>query len=228
MGERIEKMINIKQYAGVIRTVSIFQGIGDTELEAMLLCLGGEIRAVPKNSVLLLAGEKPLKIGVVLSGLVHIIREDYDGNRVLLAAAAPSELFAEALCCAGAEESPVTVLASEDATVLLFRYSRLLQTCQNACSYHNKLIENLLRLVAVKNLRLQDRMELMAVRSIRNKVLRYLEALASKQGRRVTLPFNREELAEYLFVERSALSHELMKMKRDGLIEYKKNVFTLK
>ncbi|MCL2342839.1 MAG: Crp/Fnr family transcriptional regulator, partial [Firmicutes bacterium] len=173
------------------------------------------------------AGEKPAHIGVVLAGLLHIVREDCNGSRALIAAAAPGELFAEALCCAGVAESPVTVLASESAKVLLLRFDRILHTCPSACSYHQKLVENMLNLVAVKNLQLQDRMELLAAKSIRDKVLLYLGALASGQGRTVTVPFNREELAEYLCVERSALSHALMKMKREGLIEYKKNVFTL-
>jgi len=215
------------QYSDAIRSVPIFRDIGGAELEAMLNCLGAETRSVPKNDILLLAGEKPKKVGVVLKGLLHIVREDSDGSRALVAAAGPGELFAESLCCAFVPESPITVLASADSTVLLLRFDRILHTCPSACAYHQKLMENMLRLVAVKNLRLQDRLELMSLKTIREKVLRYLETLGLKQGGRVTVPFNREELAAYLCVERSALSHELMRMRRDGLLDYKKNVFTL-
>ena len=220
-------MINLKQYSDVIRSVSIFGEIDNAELASMLDCLGAQARTVPKNDILLLAGEKPETVGVVLEGLLHIVREDYDGSRALIAAAAPGELFAEALCCAGVEESPITVLASEDSTVLLLRFDRILHMCPTACVYHQKLLENMLKLVAVKNLRLQDRIDLMAAKTIRERVLRYLETLVVKPGQPVTVPFNREELAAYLCVERSALSHELMKMKRDGIIGYRKNVFTL-
>ena len=220
-------MIDLTPYAAVLRAAPIFREIDGMELPVLLDCLGGSLRVFGKSGVLLLAGERPAYIGVVLSGLLHIVREDRDGKRALIAAAAPGELFAEALCCAGVAESPVTVLASENSHVLLLRFDRILRTCPNACARHQKLVENLLRLVAAKTLVLQERMELLEVRSIREKVLRYLETLAAVQGRRVTVPFNREELAAYLNVERSALSHALMKMRREGLIEYRKNVFTL-
>jgi len=222
-----EKYMILKNDPAILETVSIFQGIDGGELETMLRCLTAEEKSVPKNGILLLAGDKPLYIGVVLSGLLHVVKEDYDGNRTLIAPVSPGEIFAEALCCAGVDESPITVLAGEDTAVMLLRFDRVLHTCPNACPYHQKLVENILRIVAEKNLYLQDRMEILSLKSVRGKVLRYLEALASKQGRRVTVPFDREQLANYLSVERSALSHELMKMKRDGLIEYRKNNFIL-
>ena len=94
--------------------------------------------------------------------------------------------------------------------------------------FHTKLIENMLGLIANKNLMLQSRMEIVCMKSVRAKVLQYLKSFVPEQGREITIPFNREKLAEYLCVERSALSHELAKMKRDGLIEYRKNKFILR
>ena len=205
--------------------IELFQGIDD--LAAMLKCLGAEIRQVEKNEIVLLAGNKPQHVGVVLSGLLHIVREDYDGNRSLVAAVEPGEIFAESLCCAGVAESPVTVTAATDSTVLLLRFERVLRTCQNACAFHHRLIENMLRLVAEKNLLLQTRMEIIALKSVRAKVLRYLESFTPKKGESFVIPFNREKMADYLCVERSALSHELARMKRDRLIEYNNNRFTL-
>ena len=205
--------------------IELFQGIDD--LAAMLKCLGAETRQVEKNEIVLLAGNKPQHVGVVLSGLLHIVREDYGGNRSLVAAVNPGEIFAESLCCAGVTESPVSVVATTDSTVLLLRFERVLRTCQNACAFHHRLIENMLRLAANKNLFLQARMEIMALKSVRAKVLRYLESFAPAKGKGFAVPFNREEMAEHLCVERSALSHELARMKRDGLIEYNKNQFSL-
>ena len=206
-------------------SIELFQGIDD--LDATLQCLGAETRQVNKDEFLLLAGDKPQAVGVVLSGLLHIVREDYEGNRSLVAAVKPGEIFAESLCCAGVAESPVTVAAAANSIVLLLRFERVLRACQNACAFHHRLIENMLRLVAEKNLFLQTRMEVMALKSVRAKVLRYLESFAPKRGQGFAIPFNREEMAEYLCVERSALSHELARMKRDGLIEYRKNQFVL-
>jgi len=217
----------MEKYFYILKSVGLFKGIDVGDLEAMLKCLGAEIKNVKKNKIVLLSGDKPQDVGIVLSGQLHIVREDYDGNRTLVAAVTPSEVFAEALCCAGVEESPVTVIADTDTTIMLLRFSRILQTCQNLCSFHTRLIENMLGLVANKNLQLQGRMEIISLRTVRNKVTRYLESFVQEQGRTITIPFNREELADFLCVDRSTLSHELSRMKKDGLIEYRKNKFKL-
>jgi len=206
----------------------LFQGIKEAALDSMLRCIGAKTEHTRKGEIILLAGDRPEYIGAVLAGQLHILREDCDGNRSLLAIISPGEIFAEALCCAGIAESPVTVTAHTDATVLLLPYRRIPRTCPNACAHHGKLIENMLQLVANKNLLLQSRMEIVSLKSVRAKVLRYLASFGSEQGLHITIPFNREEMADYLCVERSALSHELARMKRDGLIEYRKNCFVLK
>ena len=218
----------MKEYLSVLKTVRLFNGIEAAELEAMLVCIGAKSLAVRKDKIILLAGDMPRHVGVVVKGQVRIVRDDFDGNRSLLAVLAPGEIFAEALCCAGVSESPVTVIADHDSTVALLSFERILHTCPNSCPFHRKLIENMLRLIAGKNLMLQSHMEILSTKSVRAKVMRYVESFVPKQGREITIPLNREELANYLCVERSALSHELMRMKKDGLIEYKKNRFLLK
>ena len=209
----------------MLQSIALFRGVDDPG--AMLKCLGAETRQVGRDEIVLLAGSKPAYVGAVLSGALHIVREDRDGNRSLIAAVEPGGLFAESLCCAGVAESPVTVVAAADSVVLLLRFERVLRTCRNACAFHHRLIENMLRLVAEKNLFLQARMEIMALKSVRAKVLRYLEAFSPGKGEGFVIPFNREEMAGYLCVERSALSHELARMQRDGLIAYNKNRFVL-
>jgi len=218
----------MKNYFNVLKEVGLFNGIEAAELEAMLKCLGANIKKIKKNEIVLLAGDKPQSIGIVLAGQLHVIREDYDGNRSLLAAVTDNGMFAEALCCAGIQESPVTVIADTDSEIMLLSFQRIMHTCQNTCTYHARLIENMLGLVANKNIRLQDRMEIISLKSIRAKVLLYLQSFSPKQNREFTIPFTREEMAEYLCVDRSALSHELARMKKDGLIEYRMNRFVLK
>jgi len=217
----------MKKYYDLLKSVELFKGIGEAELESILDCLGAEIKEVRKDKIILFAGDKPQYIGIVFSGRLHIVKEDSDGNRLLVTAVTPGEAFAEALCCAGVAESPVTVLPDTDSVVMLLHFQRILRTCPNACPFHTKLIENMLGLVANKNLQLQSRMEIIGLKAIRAKVTRYLESIRPKQGRNITVPFNREELADFLCVERSALSHELSKMKKDGLIDYRKNKFIL-
>lgn len=220
-------MGKLREYFEILNAVSLFAGIDEDSLEAMLQCLNAEVVNYKKGGVALLAGDRPEHVGVVLSGQLHIVREDYEGNRVMVAAIAKGEVFAEAICCAGIRESPVSVVADADASVMLLRFDQILHSCPSSCAFHTKLIENMLGMIARKNLMLQNRMDIISVHSVREKVLRYLGSLAAKQGPSVAVPFNREELADFLCVERSALSHELSRMKRDGLIDYKKNRFEL-
>lgn len=217
----------MKEYIGILEKVGLFNGV-DADLEPMLKCLGAVIKNVGRGEIVLLTGDKPQYVGVVLSGQLHIMREDYDGSRSLMAAITAGEIFAEALCCAGVAESPVTVIAAAGSVVMQLKFSRILHTCPNSCSFHTKLIENMLGLIANKNLQLQSRMEIVGLKSVRAKVTRYLESFVPRQGRNIAIPFNREELADFLCVDRSALSHELARMKKDGLIEYNKNKFILK
>jgi len=215
----------MREYFDVLKNVGLFEGIDAKDMESMLDCVSAEVKKFRKGSIILLTGDKPLYVGVVITGELHITKEDIDGNRSMIAAVAPGQIFAEALCCADITESPVTVTAGVSSSVMLLSFSRLLHTCPNSCAFHSRLIRNMLELIAKKNLLLQDRMDIISLKSIRTKVMRYLEALMPKQGREITIPFNREQLADYLCVERSALSHELARMKRDGLIEYRKNAF---
>jgi len=219
---------DMDEYLDVLSKVELFASIDSKELEAMLKCLNAEIKDISKDNIILLAGDKPRYVGVVLAGRLHIVREDYDGNRVLVEAITPAEIFLEAMCCAGVSESPVSVIADTDSTIMTLSFQCILHTCSNACSYHARLIDNMVGLIAKKNILLQRRIEIASMKSVRSKVLRYLESFVPKQGYDITIPFNREELADFLSVDRSALSHELARMKKDGLIEYRKNRFILK
>ena len=217
----------IKKYESIIRNVGLFKGIAPETLLSMLDCLQARISTYKKGEYLLSAGDRPEYVGVLLFGQLHIARDDADGNRTLLATLGASDIFAEAFCCAGIDESPVSVTADVDPTVMLLKFSRILHTCPSVCEFHQTLISNMIRIVAQKNLYLQDRIEIIRIKSVRVKVLGYLSTFAAKRGRSFMIPFNREEMADYLCVERSALSHELMRMKQDGLIDYHRNKFTL-
>ena len=245
------------EYLSLLGTVRLFSGIESSDLYSMLNCVDAKTRTVRKGEIVLLAGDTPKHVGITLSGQLHIIREDYDGNRSLISVLEPGDIFAEALCCAGVTESPVSVVAYLDSNVLTMSFERVLGTCPNSCPFHKKLITNMLGLIARKNLMMQSHMEILSLKSVRARLLRYIESFvhepfvrdttahsgivndvytqasitskrsARNKGVTITIPLNREELANYLCVDRSALSHELMKMKKDGLIEYRKNEFTL-
>ncbi|MCL2323777.1 MAG: Crp/Fnr family transcriptional regulator [Oscillospiraceae bacterium] len=218
----------MNEYYNVLRSVNLFKNIDMEELASLLTCLDAKIEKVKKDGIILLAGDAPKYVGIVLTGQLHIIQEDLNGSSSLLSVIEPGEIFAEALCCAGILESPVTVIANAHSVIMMLSFSRILHTCPSSCSFHTKLIENMLGIISNKNLMLQNRIEIISIKSIRAKVMRYLESLVLKQSKNITIPFNREKLADFLCVDRSALSHELARMKKDGLIEYKKNVFKIK
>jgi len=224
----MKKIKRIEEYADVLLNTVLFSGVTLTELDSMLICLDAQVKSVKKGKIILFPGEKPEYFGMVLRGQIHITRDDYNGNRSIIAAVSPGEIFAEALCCADVPESPIAVTAAVNSSFLILKFTRIVQSCTNACTFHKKLIENLLRLIANKMLVVQSRMQIVESKSVRTKILMYLESFIPKQGKTITIPFNREEMANFLCVERSALSHELMRMKKDGLLEYRKNEFLLK
>ena len=211
-----------------IQSFELFKGINSHDLKPMLDCIGAGIIYLRKGDIALLEGNKSEHIGVVLAGQMDIVREDCEGNRSLISTAVTGEIFAETLCCADIPESPVTVISVADSIVMLLDFPKILHICNNTCKFHSKLIANMVKLIAEKNLFLETRMTIVSLKSIRAKVLRYLESLGAVPGTELKIPLNREEMAEYLCVDRSALSHELSKMRNEDLLEYKKNSFLLK
>ena len=206
----------------------LFEGIGEDELDIMLLCLSARTSDFKKGQTIFAEGDRAKSVGIVLSGEVHIARADYDGNRDILASVTCNELFGEAFACAGTESLPVSAEAATGCTVLFIDVRRITLVCKSSCAFHNRLISNLLRIVAQKNIMLNSKLDIASRRTTREKLLAYLRSEAKKNGgSRFTIPFDRRCLADYLGVERSAMSAELSRMRRDGLIETEKNEFVL-
>jgi CRP-like cAMP-binding protein len=168
-------------------------------------------------------------MGLVLSGSVNISIDDMWGKSTILVHADPGQLFAETYACIPGEPLMVNVTASEKADILFLNAAKLMTTCKNACPYHNRLIQNLLQISAVKNLALSRRSVHTSPKSIRGRLVSYLSEQAKRSGSyQFTIPFNRQQLAEYLGVDRSAMSNELSKMQKDGIVDFDRNRFTLK
>lgn len=202
----------------------LFAGIRPEELEGLLGCMCPSIRDAAKGQTILFAGDTPCEVGVVLSGSVQIVRDDVDGTRTIVGRAIPSQLFAEAFACARAQELPVSVIAAEPSRVMLLNVDRLLTPCSHACAFHNRIVSNLLQGMAQKSLQLHQKLQVISQRTTREKLLTYLRMQRSE---RFTIPFDRQELADYLGVERSALSAEISKLRREGVLESTKSQFHL-
>lgn len=208
----------------MLENCPLFAGVSPEDIQEILGCLRPVLREADKGQTLLFAGDKPHAVGVVLSGSVQIVRDDIDGVRTILGLAGPSELFAEAFACARAEELPVSVIAAEPARVLLMDVNRILSPCSHACSFHNRIVSNLLQGMAQKSLQLHQKLQVITQRTTREKLLTYLRM---QRAERFTIPFDRQELADYLGVERSALSAEISKLRHEGVLESRKREFHL-
>lgn len=218
----------MKNYFNILRTCTLFRGIEEVETSAMLECLGASVKAYGKGAYIWMAESKAAQVGIVLSGSVNIIKEDYWGNRTILTKAEKGEMFGEAFSCANMERLPVGVVATENTEIMLIDCKRIITTCSSACIFHSKLIENMLKTLAEKNIIMTQKMEHMGKRTTREKLLSYLSGQAVKaKSNSFTIPFDRQELADYLSVDRSAMSNELSKMRDEGILSYRKNSFVL-
>ena len=194
----------------------------------MLQCLSPRAVRKKRGEFLFYAGDTVRELGLVLTGEVLILTEDHWGNRNILSSAGPGDLFGEVFACAPARPVPVSVEAAQDTAVLLVDAEKVLAPCCNACPFHRSLIHNLFQIVAEKNLMLTQKMVHLTRRSTREKLLSYLSICSLQAGSSTfTIPFNRQEMADYLSVDRSAMSKDLCKLRDEGLLQFEKNRFQL-
>ncbi|MGI6220928.1 MAG: Crp/Fnr family transcriptional regulator [Coriobacteriales bacterium] len=213
----------------VLAESPLFANIASNEVGAMLECLQATQKSFEKGDFILRPGEAVENVGMVLSGHATVMREDYWGNRELLTTIGPGNLFAEVFACIPQSRANVSVVAGDGCTVMLLNIARILTTCSSSCAFHARLVENLVRVLAQKNLLMNEKLGHLSRRSTREKLLSYLSAEAQRQGKsRFSIPFNRQQLADYLSVDRSAMSAELSRMRKDGLVDYSRSYFELK
>lgn len=210
----------MKEFHSILEKCPLFDGISMEDLSAMMSCIGGRKMTVAKGGHILREGDPAELVGMVLSGAVRLERTDYYGNRSIMAHIGPAELFGETYACADVPSLPICVVADEDSTVLLMDCRRITTTCSGACAFHNRIIFNLLRLVAVKNLIFDQKIQVTSKRTTREKLMAYLLNQAKLQGSNsFTIPYDRQELADYLEVDRSGLSAEISKLRKEKVLE---------
>ena len=218
----------MKKYLKVLSGSPLFREIVETELEKLLECQKPKIKSASKGEVVMGEGDPATKIGIVLSGSVQVIREDYYGNRSMMGKIGVGDMFAEAFACAEVPRMPVSVIAAETTEILLMDASKMLHSCAGSCGFHQQLIYNMVKILATKNLVCNQKIEVTSKRSTREKLMAYLMLQAKKSGSSsFEIPYNRQELADYLEVERSGLSAEISKLRREGVLRSEKNHFEL-
>lgn len=218
----------MKKHFEILRKCPLFDQIEDENLLALLDCLGAKVETYGKKETILAEGKPARYIGIVLSGSAQILRIDYFGNRTILSGIGPSEIFAEAFACAEIESIPVTIAACEPCEIMLIDCHRIMHSCSNGCSFHQQLIFNLMKDIATKNIQFHQKIEITSKRSTREKLMTYLMIQAKKAGsNRFEIPFDRQELADFLEVERSGLSSEIGKLCKEGIILSHRKQFEL-
>lgn len=216
----------MEAYYDIVKSNPLFHHFTAQEFSSILSCLGAYTGQYEKKEVIYLAGEEVSHIGVVLSGSVKIIQEDIHANESILTEVGVGGTFAEVFPCADLMESPVTVMAREKTQVLFLNFKKVMETCGNSCAHHRHIIANLLRMISQKCLFLNQKVEILSKRSTREKILAFL-LHEGKGGTIIKTDLNREEMANFLCVDRSALSGELSKMQKEGIISYHKNKFQI-
>lgn len=218
----------MERYLHILQNCRLFHDIQDTDLLKMLHCLGARIEHFDKKHSIFLEGKPAKYVGIVLSGSVQIIRIDYYGNRSILSEARQGDLFCEAFACAEIKEMPFSVIANEPSSIMLIDCSHILRTCEHQCSFHHQMIFNLMKNLAARSVEYHQKIEIASKRTTRDKLLAYLTIQAEKAGSNCfTIPFDRQELADYLDVDRSGLSVEISKLQKAGNLRSRKNYFEL-
>lgn len=208
--------------------IPLFQNMTEQDIRSALQCVGAFQKEYKKEEFILLEEDKVQCVGCVLEGSIEMMREDVWGNKTVLLTIGRQELFGESFVCGSSMISSVSFIANEKTKVLFLPFDRVMHSCSYACTYHQSLIVNMVRLIAEKNVNLISKIDIMSKKTLREKIGAYLSMEAGYHNSKYfTIPLGRVQLAEYLCVDRSALTRELNHMRAEGLIDFEKNTFRI-
>lgn len=212
----------------ILTKIPLFESLNEKQITDVMPCLGAVVKEFKKNNIIFLEGDKANSFGVLLSGSVRVEKEDYNGNRSVINVIDKYNLFGEAYAFSGSDGFPVSIIAAEDCSVMLIESIRIHSSCINSCDIHRILFRNLLKIVSGKNIILNKKIEFMSKRTTKEKIMSYLFAESEQAGSRsFTIPFDRQALADFLGVERSAMSAEIGKLRKEGIIEVDRSNFRI-
>ena len=218
----------MKEFVPVLKQTKLFAGVEEEDVFSMLSCLGARLRTYKKGEYVLRQGQNLSDILVLAEGGLHIQRDDYWGNRSILGHIGVGEIFGEAYASPESGALLNDVVAVENSSVFFFDVKRVITTCSSACRFHTLVVQNLFFAISEKNRSLVQKLDYLSRRTTREKLISYLSEEAKKQNSSYfTIPFNRQQMADFLSVDRSAMSNELCKMRDEGMLEFDKSNFKL-
>lgn len=212
----------------IILKSKIFKNIEENEVDLLLKCINNYRKTFKKGEIILREGEKTEYMGIVITGSVVVERADLWGNNTVLGVISPGGIFAETYAILNDEPLMINVYANEKSEILFLRTNEIFKTCEKSCNFHDQLILNLIRIASFKNLNLSRKILHTGPKTIRGKLLSFFSEWVKKENSlSFSIPYNRQQLADYLSVDRSAMSNELSKMQKEGILEFKKNKFKI-
>lgn len=218
----------MKKYLFVLKNCPFFSGMSEEEILSVLNCIDAKILCKETNEYILRAGDSTTAMGLVLKGSVLVVQEDLWGHRNIMSKIEEGDFFAEPYAATPGSVLNINVISCSRCEIMMLNINRLLSACPSACAHHNKLIRNLVAVLAGKVLLFNEKITHMSKRTTREKLLSYLSSESIKQGKlSFDIPYDRQQLADYLCVERAAMSVELSKLQKEGMLKTKKNHFEL-
>lgn len=218
----------MEEYIDVIKESIIFKGLKEEEIKGMFGCLSAYKKAYKAGEYVFRNGERINGAGIILSGEALIIKEDYWGNQTILQKLMPGDLFGEVFAILGTNTSQMSVIVQKDSAIMFIDMNKLINVCTSACEFHNRVVHNMVFALALKNNGLNQKINHLTQKKTRDKLMSFLSEQATINGsNKFKIPYNRQQLADYLSVDRSAMSSELSKMKNERIIDFDKNTFCI-
>ena len=218
----------MKKYISLLKKAQLFSGVSETEIASMLSCLNARLKEYNKGEYIIRNGDFVNDVMLLVRGGLHIQNDDYLGNRAIINKISVGEMFGESYISNNSVAITQDVVAVEDSSVIFFYFNKIMTSCPSACSFHLLVIKNLFNAISEKNRKLVGKINHISKRTTREKLISYLsEQSKINNSMYFSIPFNRQQLADFLSVDRSAMSNELCKMRNEGLLEFEKNQFKL-
>ncbi|MHB8064426.1 MAG: Crp/Fnr family transcriptional regulator [Ruminiclostridium sp.] len=213
---------------GILSKCALFKNVNEEDFGSLLSCLNTYTKNYDNDEYVFFAGNEINYIGVILSGSAEIIKENLAGSRHIMAFLGPTHIFAEGIVCTAERISPVTLRVKEDSKILFIPYERITRSCGNSCAFHIQLIQNMMMILGEKNYNLNNKIELLTLKGMREKIAAYL-LTESKNNNSLNFQIipNRNELAQYLNVSRTSMCRELAQMKELNMLDYYQKSFKI-
>ena len=218
----------MKNYVPVLKKTRLFAGVAEDDLAAMLSCLKAGTGSCKKGNYVYRQGERVDRLSILVAGKLQIQKDDSWGNRTIVGTVGVGDMFGEEYVAPQSSVLLNDVMALEDSVIVTLDAMRVLTVCSSLCRFHTRVIQNLVFSISEKNRRLMHKLDHVSRRSTREKLISYLSEEAQLQGStKIVISFNRQQLADFLSVDRSAMCKELARMRDEGMLNFEKNSFEL-